>query len=196
VPTCGSARIIDERQCAGLRLHHPGRCGFRPADQPSPPAETRSEVRWDPLLLWVAALVLLTQVQIWWSLAGERQSGSITIGAFLPLLVLLVLLFLLAAASLPDELDLGPMDLRFYYARQSRYIWTLYALSLGWLIGTQAVQGAIEQGRLSLGQNADEMGIIEFMASMAIVRRRAWHAVGLAVLTYTGPVGWLARSLG
>ena len=156
----------------------------------------RSEVRWDPLLLWVAALVLLTQIQIWWSLAGERQSGSITIGAFLPLLVLLVLLFLLAAASLPDELDPGPIDLRFYYARQSRYIWTLYALSLGWLIGTQAVQGAIEQGRLSLGQNADEIGIIAFMASMAIVRPRTWHAVGLAVLTYTGPVGWLARSLG
>jgi len=34
------------------------------------------------------------------------------------------------------------------------------------------------------------------MISMAVVRRREWHVVGLAVLTYTGPLGWLSRSLG
>jgi len=156
----------------------------------------RSEVRWDPLLLWVAALVLMTQIQIWWTLAGARQQAPITIGAFLPMLVLLVLLFLLAAASLPDELDEGRVDLRAYYAQQGRYIWTLFALALSWLIGTQVVQGAIAAGRFSIGENADELGIIAFMASLAIVRWRPWHVVGLAVLTYTGPVGWLARALG
>jgi hypothetical protein len=156
----------------------------------------RSEVSWDPLLLWVAALVLLTQIQIWWSLAGGRQKAPITIGAFLPMLVLLVLLFLLAAASLPDELEEGPVDLRVYYAKQSRYIWTLFALALGWLIGTQVVQDAFAHGRFSLGQNLDELAIIAFMASLAIVRWRPWHMVGLAVLTYTGPVGWLTRALG
>jgi hypothetical protein len=32
--------------------------------------------------------------------------------------------------------------------------------------------------------------------SMAFVRWRPWHVVGLAVLTYIGPIGWLARTLG
>lgn len=152
-------------------------------------------VRWDWLLLWVAALVLLTQIQIWWSLAGQREN-PITIGEFLPILIELVLLFLLAAASLPDEASEGEIDLRRYYGEQSRYIWGLYALALGWLIGSEMAAQAIEAGRFSVMQNADEFLILALMASMAFVRRRAWHVVGLTVLTLTGPIGWLSRSLG
>jgi uncharacterized membrane protein YkvI len=64
----------------------------------------RTSVRWDWLLLWMAALVLLTLIQVWWSLAS-MPAGRVTIGAFLPGVVLLILLFLLSAASLPDSDD-------------------------------------------------------------------------------------------
>jgi len=117
----------------------------------------RADVRWDWLLLWVAALVLLTQLQIWWSLAGQRQA-PITIGNFLPMMVLLVLLFLLAAASLPDELGDQRIDLRDYYRQQSRYIWTLYALALSWLIGSQMIAVAIARQRFSPSENMMESG--------------------------------------
>lgn len=70
-------------------------------------------MRWDWLLLWVAALVLLTQIQICWTLAGEWE-GPITIGAFLPMIVELILLFLLAAASLADEAAAENLDLLRY----------------------------------------------------------------------------------
>ena len=155
----------------------------------------RREVRWDWLLLWVATLVLLTQIQIWWTLAGQRQ-GPITIGAFLPLIVELILLFLLAAASLPDEAGAESPDLKRYYKEQGRYIWSLYALALGWLLVTQMVAEAVRKGGFSIGDHLIEFGILALMASMALVQRRAWHVVGLAVLTYTGPLGWLSRSLG
>jgi len=156
----------------------------------------RADVRWDWLLLWVATLALLTLIQIWWTLAGQRQQAPMTIGHFLPMLVLLVLLFLLAAASLPDELAEGPIDLRAYYRNQSRYIWSLYALTLSWLIGTQMAAEAVARGRFSPAENIAELVVIAVMLSMAAVRNRAWHVVGLAVLTYTGPLGWLSRSLG
>lgn len=155
----------------------------------------RREVRWDWLLLWVAAMVLLTEIQIWWSLAAQRQ-GPITIGAFLPMIVELILLFLLAAASLPDEAVSEDRDLHRYYEKQSRYIWSLYALALCWLIMTQMISQAVRKGSFSVGENLIEFGILALMASMAIVKRRAWHVVGLIVLTYTGPIGWLSRSLG
>ena len=155
----------------------------------------RKEVRWDWLLLWVAAAVLLTQIQLWWTIAGQRET-AITIGAFLPLIIELILLFLLAAASLPDGTAADRPDLRQYYDDQSRYIWSLYALALGWLVVVQMVTDWMQKGSYSLAGNLDEFGVLALMASMAIVKRRAWHVASLVVLTYTGPIGWLWRSLG
>lgn len=154
----------------------------------------RELVRWDWLLLWMAALVLLTLIQVWWSLAS-MPAGRVTIGAFLPGVVLLILLFLLSAASLPDSDDPNRLDLPAYYQRQSRYIWTLFTLALVWLTTTSAVQRATS-GQLSIVGLAPELLVIAVMASMAVLRRRWWHAVGLALLTWTGPIGWLTRSLG
>jgi hypothetical protein len=60
---------------------------------------------------------------------------------------------------------------------------------------TSAVQRATS-GQLSIVQLAPELLVIAVMASMAVVSRRWWHAIGLTLLTWTGPIGWLTRSLG
>ena len=61
----------------------------------------RHKVRWDWAAPVVALYVLLSQVQIWWSLG--RGHGALTIGSFLPVLALLIFLFLLASAVLPTK---------------------------------------------------------------------------------------------
>ncbi len=60
------------------------------------------QVRWHWAPVVAAVLVVLPLIQIWWSLY-QPEGGAVTMGQFLPLFVELVILFLLAAAALPDE---------------------------------------------------------------------------------------------
>jgi hypothetical protein len=39
-----------------------------------------------------------------------------------------------------------------------------------------------------------EFGILAVFVSLAVVRRRWWHAVGFLILS-TGPIGWVSRSI-
>jgi hypothetical protein len=151
-------------------------------------------VRWDWAALAVAFLVLLTIVQMWWTIA-QPSAKSMTIGAFLPTLVELILLFLLASAVLPDSLPEDGIDLRTYYHDNGGYIWTLFAMALGWLIATGVVGMAPKVGIwAALGGQAEELIVLGVMISLIFVRRRWWHAVGLCLLA-GGPLGWLSRSL-
>jgi hypothetical protein len=154
----------------------------------------RAQVRWDWAALAVAFLVLLTIVQMWWTIA-QPSAKSMTIGAFLPMLVELVLLFLLASAVLPDSLPPEGIDLKAYYHDNGGYIWTLFAAALAWLVATDFVVTAPRLGiRASLGRSAEEFIVLAVMVSLIFVRRRWWHAIGLCVLA-GGPIGWLSRSL-
>ena len=155
----------------------------------------RRRVRWDALPLAVAALVMLLLVRIWWA-AAQPATASVTIAAFLPDLVELILLVLLAAAVLPDEVPAEGLDLRAFYHDEGRYIWSLFTLAFGWTIASQIVtiHGAgapLPRAVMALG--ADLVFLI-VTASLIVVRRRWWRVVVLAPLS-VGPLQWLSRSL-
>ncbi len=156
----------------------------------------RHVVRWDWLTLWVAGLALLTQVQVWWGIAGQ-PAGSVSIGAFLPTLVTLIVLFLLAAVSLPDEVPEEGTDLKAHYAAQHGYIWSLYSLALGWLTLVNIVRYSSEDRSLAgtLGYKGGDLLVLAVMISLIFVRARWWHVAAMAVLSL-GPLGWLSRTLG
>lgn len=86
---------------------------------------------------------------------------------------------LVQTGSLPDETGSEPPDLRRYYEEQSRYIWSLYALALSWLLVSQMVGEAVRKGSFSIGENLFDFAVLASMASMAIVKRRSWHVVAL-----------------
>lgn len=156
----------------------------------------RQQVRWDWLTLWVATLVLLTLVQVWWGLAAE-QPGSVSIGAFLPILVTLIILFLLAAASLPDETPEAGLDLKAFYRDQHRYLWTLYSLALGWLTIVNLAE-EVRNGQSivsALNYKSGDLIVLALMISLIFLRQRWWHALALLFLSI-GPIGWLSRTLG
>ena len=160
-------------------------------------------VRWDWAAPLAALLVVFTLIFIWWSLYRPTgQAGALSIGQFLPSLVALVLLFLLAAAALPDDVPAEGLDLREYYDRNGRYFWGLYTATLGWLLAAEAVPAAwrrAEAGEPFAAMLVDTIGfdvvILALFASLALVRKRWWHAVGFVVLA-TGPAAWISRSLG
>lgn len=154
----------------------------------------RREVTWDPLLLWVAGLVMINLVQVWWSVAGAR-SVPLTIGDFLPMLVGLVFLFLLAAASLPDESDPDAIDLRQYYDKHQRYLYSLYALAGVTLLVTRLVASEAVQVKFYSLENLIDAVALVLISSMILIRNRWWQALILAILTYAGPVRWLSITL-
>lgn len=156
----------------------------------------RRNVRWDFVPLWLALAVLLTLVQVWWGLAGEEQT-ALTIRAFLPTLAVLVILFLLSAAALPDGVGPEGVDLRSYYQEHQRMIWVLYAAALAVLILNNSVETLAEGGSWSMvvDRGLSNVIVLLMVISLAVFRARWWHILGLAILS-TGPLHWLSRTLG
>ena len=154
-----------------------------------------SPVRWHWALPVTALLVLLTNVQIWWSLAGE-QTEKVSNGEFLPTLAELIIIALQSAASLPDEVPDEGLDLKQYYDRHARYIWTLFAAGLLW-VQLIALVTAIraDYSLLDLLNNRSiDLIALGVMIMLAFVRRRWLVATGIAFL-FLGPLGWLSRTI-
>lgn len=153
-------------------------------------------VRWHWAAPLAALLVVMTIIQIWWSIYSP-QDAPMTIGQFLPLLVELVILFLLAAAALPDDIPAGGLDLKLYYDRNGPYFWSLFTAALGWLILVQGIQTLVrgeDIGELVEARLID-LAVLGVFASLIFVRRLWWHAIAFLFLA-AGPVGWLSRTLG
>ena len=106
----------------------------------------RRRVRWDWLPLTTALLAALAVLNLWWGLFGSRETPFYqTLGGFLPLAAMLVLLFLLNAAALPDAVPKEGLDLRAFYDANGPYFWSLYAayvaLSIAFDLGGRAASG-------------------------------------------------------
>lgn len=147
-----------------------------------------ARVRWDwlaPLAALVAFLKIVTQ---WWSWFGvERIARGLTFEMFLGVLVGAVLLFLMAAAALPDEVREGPVDLRAHYAQVSRRYWILFTAHWVLMAGVSIwAQMQIEGARLSLASPVYLM--IPLAISLVIVRNRWWHTICLSglIVLYVG----------
>jgi hypothetical protein len=89
----------------------------------------RSLVRWDFLAPMAAFGAMLVIVMGWWELY-DNFAGRVALGRFLMVLLSLLLLFLLAASALPDEVPAEGIDLRAYYLDNRTYFWGIFALFL------------------------------------------------------------------
>ncbi|HEX8693187.1 MAG TPA: hypothetical protein VF746_12245 [Longimicrobium sp.] len=103
----------------------------------------RRRVRWHWLpLLWAAGVLLLT-LQYWW--VFFRTGRAPVWGNFFAFVIHLcgpILLFLVGAAALPDEVDDGTDLLEQYFA-QRHYFFALLALYLGHTLLDQTLRGNI-----------------------------------------------------
>jgi hypothetical protein len=145
-----------------------------------------ARVKWDwlaPLAAIVAFLKIVTQ---WWSWrAAEALARGLTFEMFVGELVGMVLLFLLAAASLPDEVPHGePVDLAAHYALVSRRYWILFLAH--WLV----LNGVSSWAQMQLtGARFNWLAPAYLLAPLALamvfIRNRGVHTVvliGLAAL--------------
>lgn len=157
----------------------------------------RQKVRWDPLPLLFAFFIMMSVIMAWWSVAGQSWDDSITIGAFLPIFFNLVLIFLLASASLPDADDPAGHDLRAFWTSQRNYLLGLFIFTVlfdnGLLIANEMSEGR-NVGDYLLRRQADIILIIFLI--IAFFAKKRWLDWVAVVLLNFAPLAWMSRSLG
>ena len=152
----------------------------------------RARIRWNWLPPALAAYALLLAVNFWWgNYRHFVRITEISMAQFLPVLGSLVILFLLLAAVLPDEVPEEGLDLKAWYSANSRYIWILNVIGLGMLL-TVFVATNVRTGPDVLQFLAEQaINIALFAGALLLVfSRRLWiHsayvALAVAVLLYS-----------
>ena len=146
----------------------------------------RLQVRWDPLVLLATLLALLVVIGMWFDLWGVREVVSTRHYLFYLVMVgELFLVFLIAAASLPDE-HAGATDLCAFYEENRGYFWTLVALfeASYFLLGIYFTGGVLPPGpaqlRFAFGLHMAVLVLVPL--ALARARARRLHYVGLGLL--------------
>ncbi|PEN12709.1 hypothetical protein CRI94_11820 [Longibacter salinarum] len=164
--------------------------------------EARRRVQWDWLPLLAALLALLAVLDLWWGFYGYTGRSEWEFAQFLPIFVQLVILFLLCASALPDEVpsDDG-LDLHVFYQSNGSYFWFLYAAYIFSILAqdafTYAASGLPEQmSTVSvLAGSIPNLLLIALFVGLALVHRRWLHMVAVPGLIVYQIVEWSGRVL-
>jgi hypothetical protein len=149
-------------------------------------ARRKEPVVWDPLALLAACYALWLAVGMWFDLWGVRNvSEARHFFFYLAMVANLFVLFLIAAASLPDD-PVEDCDLRTYYASNRRYFWLLVALfQAGYIVFGLYFVGSM-LGRMPRASAVIIVGtwVLLFVTPLllASLRSRTAHYLGLALL--------------
>jgi hypothetical protein len=146
----------------------------------------KRQVRWDPLALLAASYALCMAVYMWFDIWGVRHFNATRHFFFyVGLVAELFVLYLIAAASLPDECS-GPVDLREYYLQNRRHFWVLVTLfqSGYFAFGLYFARG--EPAGLPLSVIVLSWGLMSapliISVAMLGLKSRTAHYLGLAAL--------------
>jgi hypothetical protein len=150
----------------------------------------RRRMTWDWLTLLAALMVLLLALQFWWRFyVFGRAEVWTTYAAFLVLVAILVTMFLLASAALPDEVRPEGLDLKTYYSENGPYFWSLFALFMLLTVISQLIPpfaaGALRQveiGTLLVGVGPN-LVVTGLFFSLSFVRSRTFHCVLVPLLS-------------
>jgi uncharacterized membrane protein len=156
----------------------------------------RRQVRWDWLLLSVAAFVTLNIVAGWWtSWRTLRSTGpDVQLWQFVLILAQLVALYLTARAVLPEPTARKNVDLAAHYEARKRYIWTSFVALYALLIAAGVIKPGISWPVI-VSMRDFWLGLV-LAGVLAMVPSRRVHAVLVplalalsAALTLTMPLG-------
>lgn len=147
---------------------------------------SRGTVVWDPLALAAALYAFCMAVYMWFDIWGVRHFAATRHFFFyLALVVELFLLFLIAAASLPDDAE-KTTDLREHYRQIRPYFWALVSLFQGLYVafGLYFTASAIATLPLRLSALLVTQMTAPFVISVALLvfKARSAHYTGLALL--------------
>ena len=93
----------------------------------------RRKVRWDWVAPMAALVILIELFGLWWN---WRKFNGDSIADVAPYFAMLVLMFLAASATLPDDVPEDGLDLGAYFDETRAYFWAVYGIYVSiWIIG-------------------------------------------------------------
>ena len=142
----------------------------------------RAHVVWYwPALLWAAILVVI-DVQVWWTMFGLRTHANWTFIAFFSVLLQTITLYMMAAVLLPEQVDERGVNLREHYHRQAPWFFGFFAATLA----VSFMKEIVLQGRILEPVNlAFHVTILAMCAVGVFARRETVHRA----LAIAGAVG-------
>ena len=156
-------------------------------------ARSRVVVYW-PTLGWLG-LLLMIDVQTWWSMFAMRAHHDWNFFAFLVVLVQPTILYLLATLVLPDFAGPGLVDLRENYYSQSRWFFGLFVL----LLAASITKDVVLSGRLPNLLNLGAQMIFLVGSAFGALTRREWYhkaAVPVIAIMFAAYIAALFARLG
>ena len=145
---------------------------------------SRKVVRWD----WVsplAALVILAELfNLWWRWRGFEGR---TIGDVVPYFVALILIYLAASVTLPDEVPAEGLDLGRYFDENRVYFWLVYSsyvVLMVTLLGVRYVHQGHSVVQLWSKYYFDCLWVVAAYAMIFVRRRWVSGAVLLVALVW------------
>jgi hypothetical protein len=136
----------------------------------------RARVKWFWMTPVLGVLMLLQAVNTWWgSYDWIAHVQTMPMAAYLPILSIFVVNFLLLAAALPDEVPSSGLDLKAWQMGNAPYFWVLWslnlALTLAWFAGRAVHYGA----SFSMFLREDWINMAAFCAGLLLIFvRRLW----------------------
>jgi hypothetical protein len=155
-------------------------------------------VVWDVLAPLAALLAGISVINMWWSLYPSLIAlDRISIASFIPDLVSLLLMFLVAGAALPHEVPDKGIDLRDFYEGNRKAYWVPFSIYLLWAALGNAVFGVRNGSSATAlaGLTLPNLVLAALMIVLAINSRRWVHVVGLAVLFLAVLSAWLPQEI-
>ena len=140
----------------------------------------RQRVRWDWLTLLVAGFVGMALTVSWfisWRVNVVENYNPTFWRFFFLTLGQLVPLYLAAAAALPDEVPPEGVDLRQFYAENSRYIWGALTAMMIMFIITACVAQLMRGDYRAAGMVVLQTPFLLPTAVLAFVRNRRMHSI-------------------
>ncbi|MEM9085453.1 MAG: hypothetical protein AAGB23_05975 [Pseudomonadota bacterium] len=157
-------------------------------------------VKWHWAQPLFAAFVLLAILAFWWGAVNwtmtRDESDAFSLAEFLPIMIEMILLALLAAVSFPDSIPEEGLDLADYYQENRAYQWTLFAGYFAVVHLTFAVSTALDAHSIKdMWVVVPDTIFLVLFAAMIFVRKWWQVAVGFAVLSVV-PFAWANFTLG
>jgi hypothetical protein len=103
----------------------------------------RKVVRWDWVAPVAALMILAELFNLWWQWHGFTGK---TIGEVVPYFAELILIYLAACITLPDEVPANGIDLGHYFDENRTYFWFVYPAYVAVFMGLKAISG-LQHGR-------------------------------------------------
>ena len=151
-------------------------------------------VTWDWVAPLAASLMLLELFNLWWKL---HDFGGNTIGEAIPYFAVLLLLFLAASASLPDDVPPGEFDVGAYFDQTRPYFWSVYFAYVATWVGFRIFE-EIRTGAtftFIIEDRWEDFVTLSVRFALIFIRPRIWSGLALAGIAMWLAYNWLPMAL-